>query len=281
MRFNVLTLISSLLSLACVLIGVTEVIGATTILKQYPALNANPFLNLPSLGIVLGGVLNVAFIQYPPGIVFRALGSMFTMFNQPRSSAKGLRKELQTILEWNEEIKRDRIKALENLEARYSKELAGTLFSLVATNYSNDDIRTFASVNIEENHMQKMRVVEVLRSMGGAGPAFGMFGTLFGLIVMLGNLDDPSTLGPALAAALITTLYGISFTRFLFYPIAEKIKNAAEAERIREMFILEGVVLINEKKSNFYIKDSLSSYLTRSQARKEAMSRNGEPAGKK
>lgn len=281
MRFNFLTLSGSLFSLALVIFGTTEVIGATTFLQQFPVLNSSPFINLPSLGIVLGGVLNVAFIQFPPGAVFRALGSILSMFNQAKTSAKGLRKDLQTILEWNEEIKRDRIKALENLEAKYSKELAGVLFSLVATNYSNDDIRTFAAVNIQENHQQKMNVVEVLRSMGGAGPAFGMFGTLFGLIVMLGSLDDPSTLGPALAAALITTLYGISVTRFFFYPIAEKIRISADMEKMREYFILEGVVLINEKKSNFYIKDSLSNYLTRSLAKKEANSRNGESSNKK
>jgi chemotaxis protein MotA len=108
-----------------------------------------------------------------------------------------------------------------------------------------------------------MVIVDVLRAMGGAAPSFGMFGTLFGLIVMLGELDDPSNMGPGLAAALMTTLYGIIFARFVFYPIAEKIKNAAQMNKFREYFVLEGIVLINDKKSSFYIQDKLSTYLQR------------------
>ena len=101
-----------------------------------------------------------------------------------------------------------------------------------------------------------MVVVDVLRAMGGAAPAFGMFGTLFGLIDMLSNLDDPS-MGPGLAAALMTTLYGIILSRFIFYPVAEKLKFSLY-KSFRETFMLEGIILINEKKTAFYVQDKLA-----------------------
>ena len=80
---------------------------------------------------------------------------------------------------------------------------------------------------------------------------------------MLGQLENPSGMGPGLAAALITTLYGISLARFIFYPMAEKLKNIAQQNRYREYFMLEGVLLINSKKSSFYIQDKLKTYLRR------------------
>ena len=76
---------------------------------------------------------------------------------------------------------------------------------------------------------------------------------------MLSNLDDPTAMGPGLAAALMTTLYGIVLSRFIFYPVAEKIKNSASINRFRETFMLEGIILINEKKTAFFIQDKLVS----------------------
>ena len=143
-----------------------------------------------------------------------------------------------------------------SLEEDSKDDVTGYFFSLINTNYSNDEIKEFASVNIEEHYYRQMVVVDVLRAMGGAAPSFGMFGTLFGLIVMLGQLENPSGMGPGLAAALITTLYGISLARFIFYPVSEKLKNIAQMNRYREYFI-------NSKKSSFYIHDKLKTYLRR------------------
>ncbi len=263
MRLSLTNLLGVLFSIGVLVFGITEITGVTNVLNSIPALSAYTFLNLPSLFIVLGGVLNAVFITYQPRYVGKAFGSIFLIFSQSKSSAKTLSQDLENILEWNDQIKNDRVNALSKLEGEYSTEVSGYLFSLLSTNYTTEDIQDFGSNHVEEQYFRKLVVVDVLRAMGGAAPSFGMFGTLFGLIVMLGQLENPSGMGPGLAAALITTLYGISLARFIFYPVAEKLKNIAQLNKFREYFILEGILMINEKKSSFYIQDKLSTYLQR------------------
>lgn len=263
MRLSLTNVVGVLFSIGLLVFGVLEIVGATNYINSISALSQYRFLNLPSLFIVLGGVLNAVFITYQPRYVGKAFWSLFYLFSQAKTSNKTLQQDLENMVEWNEEVRQNRVQALSRLEEDHHKEVTGFLFSLVSTNYNNEEVRSFGSNNIEEHFFRQMVVVDVLRAMGGAAPSFGMFGTLFGLIVMLGELENPSGMGPGLAAALITTLYGISLARFIFYPVAEKIKNVAQMNRFREYFILEGIIMINEKKSSFYIKDKLNTYLQR------------------
>ncbi len=263
MRLSLTNILGVLFSVGILVFGITEITNVTTIISSIPALSNYTFLNLPSLFIVMGGILNAVFITYQPKYVGQAFAGIFLLFSQARTSSKTLENDLGEMLAWNDQIKNDRVKALGQLEDSHTGEVAGYLFSLMSTNYSNEDIKSFGSNHIEEHYFRQLVVVDVLRAMGAAAPSFGMFGTLFGLVVMLGQLENPSGMGPGLAAALITTLYGISLARFIFYPIAEKIKNVAQLNRFREYFILEGILLINEKKSSFYLQDRLSTYLRR------------------
>lgn len=263
MRLSITNILGVIFSVGVLLFGVTEITGTTAVLNSIPALSNYTFLNLPSLFIVMGGILNAVFITYQPRYVGKAFGSIFLLFSQAKTSAKTLEEDLGELIVWNDQIKNDRVNALTRLEEEHGKDVSGYLFSLVSTNYSSAEIKEFGSNHIEEHYFRQMVVVDVLRAMGGAAPSFGMFGTLFGLIVMLGQLENPSGMGPGLAAALITTLYGISLARFIFYPLAEKIKNVAQLNRFREYFIMEGILLINEKKSSFYIQDKMSTYLRR------------------
>ena len=263
MRLSLTNLLGVIFSVGVLVFGIFEITGATTILNSISWLNDYRFLNLPSLFIVLGGVLNAVFITYQPKYVARAFYSILMIFSQAKTNSRTLQKDLDNILDWNEKIRQNRVQSLSSLEEENKKDVSGYLFSLLSTNYNNEDIQTFGSNHIEEHYFRQIVVVDVLKAMGGAAPSFGMFGTLFGLVVMLGQLENPSGMGPGLAAALITTLYGISLARFIFYPVAEKIKNVAQLNKFREYFVLEGILMINEKRSNFYIEDKLNTYLQR------------------
>ena len=88
-----------------------------------------------------------------------------------------------------------------------------------------------------------------------------MIGTLIGLVIMLGNLDDPSALGPALSVALITTLYGVLFSQLIFLPAATKMQQREEIVRFRNYLVAEGLTLLAERKSPRFIQDKMNSYL--------------------
>ncbi len=98
--------------------------------------------------------------------------------------------------------------------------------------------------------------------MAAASPAFGMIGTLVGLIIMLDGMGgDPTQLGAGLAVALLTTLYGVIFARLVFMPAATKIMQREQIVRFRNFLVAEGLALLADRKSPRFIQDKMNSFL--------------------
>ncbi|MBD3822084.1 MAG: MotA/TolQ/ExbB proton channel family protein, partial [Thiotrichales bacterium] len=98
-------------------------------------------------------------------------------------------------------------------------------------------------------------------SIGGAAPAFGMIGTLVGLVQMLANLSDPSSIGPAMAVAMLTTLYGAMIANLFALPLADKIAVWGQEESIRQQMIIDAVDFIAKGLHHSMLRDVLSPYL--------------------
>lgn len=263
MKFSITTTLGVLFSLSLVGFGVMEIVGVIELGNIAPVLERYQYLNIPSLAIVFGGVLNSLFVMYPGRYVMWALGSIYHLFTRSTINLETLKGDIREILSWNKRINENKIQALNRLQEEYDGELPSYLFTLMSTNYSTEEIRKLSETAIEEHYDRGLITVEVLDSMGSSSPAFGMFGTLFGLIVMLGDLQNPAQMGPGLATALITTLYGISLAYLICFPIARKLRNLAQIKRFREYMIMEGVLMINEDNSPFFIQDKLNAYLRR------------------
>ena len=115
---------------------------------------------------------------------------------------------------------------------------------------------------IESETERNGRPTDALKKMGGDAPAFGMLGTLIGLVIMLGNMGgDPSAIGPSMAVALITTFYGIILARLIFIPIATKISARNNVTQFKQNLEMEGLVLLAERKSPRYIQDKINSFV--------------------
>lgn len=102
---------------------------------------------------------------------------------------------------------------------------------------------------------------KVWRSMGESSPAFGMIGTVIGLVSMMANMDDPKTIGPAMALALLTTLYGVVFAQVVFLPVADKLKYRSTAEQLRLTMCIDGIMAIQSGQNPRVIGSVLSAYL--------------------
>ncbi|MFT6582979.1 MAG: chemotaxis protein MotA [Alphaproteobacteria bacterium] len=133
---------------------------------------------------------------------------------------------------------------------------------LLITGYDGKDVReTLENLN-DRTFERNMVPVNILRSMGSTAPAFGMIGTLVGLIVMLDAMGgDPTQLGPGLAVALNTTPYGVLFARMILIPAANKIQQREEILRFRHEMVIEGFSLVAEKRSPRFIQDRMNSFL--------------------
>ncbi len=97
--------------------------------------------------------------------------------------------------------------------------------------------------------------------MGEYAPAWGMIGTLIGLVLMLQNLNDPSTLGPNMAVALLTTLYGTVLANLVFLPIASKLENKTEQEVFVKQIIVEGVIGVQSGQNPKILEEKLSAFI--------------------
>jgi chemotaxis protein MotA len=99
------------------------------------------------------------------------------------------------------------------------------------------------------------------KQLGDAAPAFGMIGTLVGLVQMLAAMDDPSAIGPAMAVALLTTLYGALISNVICIPIVDKLDSKLDGEDLNQTLIIDGIMQIRENKSPNLIREMLLAYL--------------------
>ena len=133
---------------------------------------------------------------------------------------------------------------------------------MVASGYTGEEVREIMTNTIEATFGRNTVQVDILKNMATASPAFGMIGTLVGLIIMLDSMGgDPSSLGAGLAVALLTTLYGVLFARLIYMPAATKILQREEILRFRNYLVAEGLALLADKKGPRYIQDKMNSFL--------------------
>ena len=133
---------------------------------------------------------------------------------------------------------------------------------LITTGYKGNKIQSILGNVIESTFERNLVGAQVLRSMAVAAPAFGMVGTLIGLIIMLDNMgEDPGQIGGGLAVALVTTPYGVMLSRLVFAPAAAKLQQREEIFRFRNYMIVEGLSMLADEASTRHIQDHMNSYL--------------------
>ncbi|NQV82685.1 MAG: MotA/TolQ/ExbB proton channel family protein [Rhodospirillales bacterium] len=222
------------------------------------------FISLSSFVMVAGGTLAAAFISYEPRYVMMAFKVMAKIFGAPVIGRGVLKNEVGRIIRWAYSVQKNGIPAL---EAEAKKSVKGDKFlkfgvDLVISGYTGQEVRECLDNTIETSFGRNTVLVDIIKKMGAAAPAFGMIGTLVGLIIMLGSMGgDPSSLGAGLAVALCTTLYGVIFSQIVFLPAATKIMQREQIIRFRNYLVAEGLVLLADKKSPRFIQDKMNSYL--------------------
>ena len=156
--------------------------------------------------------------------------------------------------------------AARTLDALAGAERAGADLAvfpeLTVTGYPPEVIRSMMNTAVEADFERSIAPVAVLRNMASTAPAFGMVGTLVGMVIMLQHIQSNMALiGTGLAVALLATLYGIIVARLFCLPAADKLMQKEEIMRFRNYMMTEGLVLLAEKQSPRYMQDKLNSFL--------------------
>ena len=222
------------------------------------------FLSIEGLMIVVGGTLAVAFMSFQAEYVLAALKAMGLMFKKPVITHGNLHHDMANIMRWARVVKDS---GLRGLEADVSDAVAHDPIlqyglDMVVSNYSPQDVRGMLETAAEAYYKRDTLPSRVLLAMAGHAPAFGMVGTLIGMVIMLGSFTgDFSNIASGLSVALLSTLYGLLFARLLCIPASAKLVQKQEEIKFRNHLIAEGLVMLVDNRSSQAIEDRLSSFL--------------------
>lgn len=250
----------SLSTLLGFLFGVFLFLGSVAISTD----NYASFLDLASVMMVLGGTLAAAYMGYQSRYVNLALRSIGHIFKAPPATRAGLNTEILNLIRWAYIIQTKGMLALDE-EVKKSTHLYPMLkfgLTLVISGYKPEEVKSMMETAVEASFERETVPAAVLKDMAANAPAFGMIGTLVGLVVMLQSMGgDMSALGGGLAVALLTTLYGVVVARLICLPAAAKIQQREEIARFRNLLITEGLAMLAEKKTPRQMQDHLNSFL--------------------
>jgi chemotaxis protein MotA len=214
------------------------------------------FVNVPSLLIVLGGTFMVVMIKFSLSQFLGAFRVAALAFMFKVQSAEEL---VPKIVELANIARKEGMLALENEEIE--NDFLDQGIKMLIDGNNHEVIGKVMSKDLQQTLDRHSQGAKVFTATGDVAPAMGMIGTLIGLVQMLSTMDDPQTIGPAMAVALLTTLYGAMLANMIALPIADKLKlRKTEEGKIKAMCI-DGVLAIQEGQNPRIIESMLKAYL--------------------
>jgi chemotaxis protein MotA len=222
------------------------------------------FLASPlSLILVLGGTIGATLIQYNFSDFQQALQSacsiIYLKVNDPRS-------RILFLVQLAQKARKQGILVLEEAAQNAEDSFLKTALGLAVDTSDPEDLRRTLDIEVASSFNRSVRPVQIFEAMGTYSPALGLIGTLIGLIQMLGALNDPATVGPAMGVALITTLYGAVLANMLFIPIAGKLKLRAEEEALVKSVTIEGIIAVIKQENPLVVEQRLQTFIPESMA---------------
>jgi chemotaxis protein MotA len=214
------------------------------------------FIDVPSILIVVFGTVAVTFIMFPMGTVFGAIKVMLKAFFAKPPDPKAM---IKTIIDLANIARRESLVALEKASVEDPFLKKGVLMAADGT--EEQTVRSVLEIEIAFMKQRHQMGQEIFKSMGTMAPAFGMIGTLIGLVNMLQSLDDPSSIGPAMAVALLTTFYGAVLANVVFLPIAKKLEHRSAEEVLFMEIAVEGIISILNGENPRITQDKLEAFL--------------------
>jgi len=254
-NFGVQQAVMNLSTLIGMLSGIAIVFFAIFLTAQ----DAWAFVNLPGLAIVLGGTFAATLLAYPLREVVNVFKILWIVLRNEKLYAKDDQAELVTVAR---QLMQGNLVHAENQLEQVKNPFLRTGLELIINNTPIEDIAELLEWRILKMKIRERAEAQIYRTMAVFAPAFGMLGTLVGLVNMLQGMGDSNMakIGADMAFALLTTLYGVALANLFFKPIAIKFERRTE-RRVQLMnMIREGVLLIAKGRSPAYIREYLTTF---------------------
>ncbi|MGI6152220.1 MAG: motility protein A [Christensenellaceae bacterium] len=221
------------------------------------------YINGPSIFIVVGGTLGAMIACYP----MEDFKKLFTLIKIALGKNEiDLNQQIDEIIDMANVARKNGLLALEDKVNDMKDPFLKKGVMLILDGTDPELVKNVLETEVyfmDERHSKYIGIFETGSSLA---PAFGMVGTLIGLINMLQQLNDPSTLGPAMAVALITTFYGVVIANAMFNPIASQLRIKNQNEQIQKDIVIEGILSIQDGENPRVIKDKLMAFISNEEA---------------
>ncbi|MDY0360958.1 MAG: MotA/TolQ/ExbB proton channel family protein [Desulforegulaceae bacterium] len=216
------------------------------------------FINIPSVIIVFGGTIAAAMVGYPLPDFLKLVKALVRIFKFKIEDPQIL---IDRLIEISNKARKGGLLSIEGDISSINDPYFASALQMTVDGVKTGDIAQVMQKKMAMVQQQNKIGINIFTSLGAYAPAFGMVGTLIGLIQMLANLDDPSSIGPKMAVAMITTFYGAILANLLFLPMADKLKLRSEQEITNMNLLFEGVISIREGEHPRLMEEKLKVYL--------------------
>lgn len=220
--------------------------------------NAGAYWNIVAFIVVLSGTLGATFLSFSFSNITRSLKSLRQVFFLPKESTENL---VDKLLELSVRSKCNGPVSFEQFEKENTDTFLQELAGLLADNYKEEEIREIMGTQMRFFKFRRAQDERVLRHMGAIAPAFGVAGSVIGLIGLLMGIGDTDQILKHIPIALVSTLYGLIMGNFLFSPLAENIAQNTEEEILHQVLGLEAGIAMLHETHPYKVEKLLSSYL--------------------
>ncbi|ABI57417.1 motility protein A [Alkalilimnicola ehrlichii MLHE-1] len=241
-------------------IGMLGGLGMLVTVLFFAAEEPAAFINLPGLAIVLGGTFAATFLSYPLKEVLRVFGLFGIVLRNERLYT---RDDMEELIQISRLWLRGDIRAVEAALDKVSNPFLRTGVQLLIDLTPEEDILDLLQWRISRLRARERAEAQLFRVMASFAPAFGMIGTLVGLINMMFILDqgDIALIGQHMAVALLTTFYGILLANMVFKPIAVKLERRTEQRVVLMNMVLQGISMMCQKRNPTLMRETLNSFM--------------------
>jgi chemotaxis protein MotA len=216
------------------------------------------FINIPSVVVVFGGTIMATLVQYQLSDVLNLMGVIRqTLFSQSTDP----KEMISMLVKFAEEARRDGLLALEKHVKEINDPFIKSGLQLAIDGTEPELLREILEKDLENMEERHKKGHGIMEAMGTFAPAFGMIGTLIGLVQMLRTMSDPSSIGPSMAVALITTFYGAVLANLIFLPMGGKLKDRTKEELLIKEMVIEGILSIQSGDNPRLVEHKLATFL--------------------
>lgn len=217
------------------------------------------FYDKPSTILVLGGLVGVTLMAFPASDLKYVMKVMWVMASRKTLSPI---EEIERIVEYANLARKEGLLALETKLAAVNDRFFAKGIQLVIDGFSGDTVRDIMELEAEYEDQRHSNGRKMTDYMALMSPAFGMIGTLVGLVQMLQDMSDPGSIGLGMAVALLTTLYGAVLANMVFTPMTVKLEMVGKAEMLLRKLMIEGIVAIQSGEKPQLIREKLKGFLS-------------------